>query len=48
MSNMQSYTIRVRLGNGMITEVTVQAISPGVARQIVEGQYGSGSFLGYL
>lgn len=48
MSNMNTFTLRVRLSNGMITEVTVQAISPAVARAMVESQYGAGSFLGYL
>ncbi len=48
MSNMNTYTLRVRLPNGMITEVQISAISGGVARQIAEAQYGSGSFLGFL
>lgn len=45
---MNSYTMRVRVAEGMYTNVTVQAVSPGVARSIAEAQYGSGSFCGYV
>lgn len=45
---MSSYKMRVRLPNGMITEVEHRAISGAVARQMVEAQYGAGSFLGFL
>lgn len=48
MSNMNTYRMLIRLSNGMTTEVSYQAISPAIARQMVESQYGSGSFLGYL
>jgi hypothetical protein len=45
---MNTYRIQVRLSNGMVTETAVQAISPAIARAMVESQYGAGSFLGYL
>ena len=42
---MNTYTVRVRLPNGSFTDIQVQAISPGFARQIAEGQFGSGNFI---
>jgi hypothetical protein len=45
---MDTYKIRVRLANGMVTEVQVSAQSATLARQMVESQYGAGSFLGHL
>lgn len=45
---MNKFKVRVRLANGSFTTVTVEAQSPAYARQIVESQYGSGSFLGFL
>jgi len=45
---MNSYTMRVRVAEGVYTAVTVQAVSPGVARQVVEAQYGPGSCVGML
>ena len=40
--------MRVRLQNGHFTEITVRAISMGVAVNMIESQYGTGSFLGCL
>lgn len=48
MSSTKQYRIRVRLPNGSSTVVTVEAISTGIAKQIVEAQYGPGTFLGIL
>jgi hypothetical protein len=42
---MNTYTVRVRLPNGGFTDIQVQAISPGFAKQIAEGQFGSGNFV---
>jgi hypothetical protein len=42
---MNTYTVRVRLPNGGFTDIQVQAISPGFARQIAEGQFGTGNFI---
>jgi hypothetical protein len=45
---MKEFTYRIRLNNGMITEATVSAISPGVAKQMLEQQYGRGSVCGFI
>jgi hypothetical protein len=42
---MTTYTVRVRLPNGGFTDIQIQAISPGYAKQIAEGQFGSGNFV---
>jgi hypothetical protein len=42
---MNTYTVRVRLPNGSWTDIQIQAISSGYARQIAEGQYGAGNFI---
>lgn len=45
---MYEYIIRVRLKNGSFTDMPFRAISVGFAIQIVESQFGSGSFLGVI
>jgi hypothetical protein len=45
---MNSYTMRVRVAEGVYTEVTVNAVSGGAATMIVEAQYGRGSMVGFL
>jgi hypothetical protein len=42
---MNTYTIRVRLPNGSFTDIQIQAISPGYAKQIAEGQFGPSNFI---
>jgi hypothetical protein len=48
MSNVNTYTLLVRLNNGATTQITVQAISGSIARQMAESQYGAGNVLGML
>tara|TARA_B110000503_G_C6868694_1_gene297721 strand:+ start:102 stop:242 length:141 start_codon:yes stop_codon:yes gene_type:complete len=45
---MKEFTYRIKLSNGMITEATVTAVSPGVAKQMLEHQYGRGSVHGLI
>jgi len=42
---MNTYTVRVRLPNGGFTDIQIQAISSGYARQIAEGQFGASNFI---
>ena len=44
---MSEYVVRVRVGPSY-TEVTVRAASSALAIQIVEAQYGRGSYFGIL
>jgi hypothetical protein len=41
------YVIRVRCGGGFV-DIPIRAVSSGVARNMVEAQYGSGSFMGVI
>ena len=41
------YVVRVRVGAGWV-EVPVRAVSSYMAQQMVEAQYGAGSFMGVL
>lgn len=45
---MQTIKMRVRLPSGAITTVAVIAESFAVAKQMIEAQYGPGSFRGYV
>ena len=45
---MSTYTMRVRVSEGMYVAVAVQAQSPTFAKQMVEAQYGPGSCVGFL
>lgn len=45
---MQTIKIRVRLPSGAITTVAIVAESFAIAKQMVEAQYGPGSFRGYV
>ena len=47
-NEMKEFTYRIKLSNGMITEATVTAVSPGVAKQMLEHQYGRGSVHGLI
>ena len=42
---MNTYIVRVRLPNGSFTDISIQAISNGYARQIAEAQFGQGNFI---
>jgi hypothetical protein len=48
MSNINTYRLRVRLNNGATADITIQAISGSIARQMAESQYGAGNVLGML
>ena len=45
---MYQYTLRVRLSNGTIADIQMQAPSFGAALAIVETQYGPGSYMGLI
>jgi hypothetical protein len=45
---LSQFDIRVRLPNGTVTTVRLQAISPGIAIEQVRAQYGANSFMGIL
>lgn len=46
--NSKVFKILVRLPSGTTTKVTVEATAPGIAKQMVESQYGVGSFAGFI
>jgi hypothetical protein len=46
MTKMWIY--RVRLSSGAFVDLPFPGISPALAKQVAEAQYGSGNILGYL
>jgi hypothetical protein len=45
---MKQYIVRVKLNNGTFSDMSFNAISVGQVINIVESQFGSGSFLGVI
>jgi LEA14-like dessication related protein len=45
---MKDFVVRVRIQNGSFVDIPVRTISVGYAINMVESQYGKGSYLGIV
>ena len=45
---MKEFIVRVRLQNGSFTDIPVRAIAIGIAINMVESQYGKGTYMGTI